>query len=152
MAVQVNGETLRATRHRRRDGELVYRIVKVTAFGVRPVGRRTFPTRYAADKVILGMAKVAQVEADAAKVRVKGKRAKSAKAESVRTNIELDAALVREAQELGGIGTKRAVIHQALIEFVAHRKRLDLRELEGADLIDPNYDHKALRTPAGGGD
>ena len=64
---------------------------------------------------------------------------------SMRTNIDLDAELVREAQELSQIKTKRALIHQALEEFVAHRKRLDLRELEGSDLLDPDYDHKALR-------
>jgi len=66
----------------------------------------------------------------------------------VRTNVELDQGLVKEAQELAGIKTKRAVIHQALLEFVAHRKRLDLRELEGSDLLDPDYDHKASRLPA----
>lgn len=36
----------------------------------------------------------------------------------MRTNIELDAELVREAQALSGIRTKRALIHQALTEFV----------------------------------
>lgn len=66
----------------------------------------------------------------------------------MRTNVELDPGLVKEAQELGGIKTKRAVIHQALLEFVAHRKRLDLRELEGSDLLDPDYDYKASRLPA----
>ena len=64
----------------------------------------------------------------------------------MRTNIELDDDLLREAQALSGISTKRAVVHQALREFVAHRKRLDLRDLEGSDLLDPDYDHKALRT------
>ena len=63
----------------------------------------------------------------------------------MRTNIELDAELVREAQELSEIPTKRALIHQALTEFVNHRKRLDLRELEGSNLLDPEYDHKKLR-------
>ena len=67
---------------------------------------------------------------------------------ALRTNIELDPDLVREGQELGGIKTKRALIHQALLEFVAHRKRLNLRELEGSNLLDPDYDHKALRAPA----
>ena len=66
----------------------------------------------------------------------------------MRTNIELDSDLVREAQELGGIKTKRAALHQALLEFVAHRKRRDLRHLKGAELLDPNYDHKALRNCA----
>ena len=63
----------------------------------------------------------------------------------MRTNIELDPDLVREAQELSRIRTKRALVHQALIEFVANRKRLDLREIEGTHLLDPNYDYKALR-------
>ena len=66
----------------------------------------------------------------------------------MRTNIELDSDLVREAQELGGIKTKRAVVHQALLEFVAHRKRLDLRHLKGTKLLNPNYDQKALRNLA----
>ena len=63
----------------------------------------------------------------------------------MRTNIELDQNLVQEAQQLSRIKTKRALVHQALLEFVANRKRLDLRELEGSNLLDPDYDHKALR-------
>ena len=64
----------------------------------------------------------------------------------MRTNIELDADLVREALALSRIRTKRELIHQALTEFVDHRKRLDLRELEGSGLLDPAYDYKGLRT------
>lgn len=64
----------------------------------------------------------------------------------MRTNIELDADLVREALALSRIRTKRELIHQALREFVDHRKRLDLRELEGSGLLDPAYDYKGLRT------
>ena len=64
----------------------------------------------------------------------------------MRTNIELDAELVREAQELSQIKTKRELIHQALKEFVNHRKRLDLRKLEGSDLLDPEYDYKERRS------
>ena len=63
----------------------------------------------------------------------------------MRTNIELDAELVREAQALTRIRTKREQIHRALQEFVDNRKRLDLRELEGSDLLDPDYDYKKLR-------
>ena len=63
----------------------------------------------------------------------------------MRTNVELDAALVREAQEWSRIKTRRAPIRQAPTELVDHRKRLDLRELEGSDLLDPGYDHKKLR-------
>lgn len=63
----------------------------------------------------------------------------------LRTNIELDQHLVQEAQELSQIKTKRALVHQALLEFVANRRRLDLRDLEGSNLLDLEYDHKALR-------
>ena len=63
----------------------------------------------------------------------------------MRTNIDLDAELVREAQELSHIPTKRELVHKALTEFVEYRKRLDLRELEGSHLLDPEYDHKPLR-------
>lgn len=63
----------------------------------------------------------------------------------MRTNIELDQKLVREAQQLSRIKTKKALVHQALLEFVSNRKRLDLRELRGSNLIDEDYDHKAMR-------
>ena len=57
----------------------------------------------------------------------------------MRTNIDLDQNLVQEAQRLSQIKTKRALVHQALLEFVENRKRLDLRELEGTNLLDPEY-------------
>ena len=63
----------------------------------------------------------------------------------MRTTIELDAELIREAMELSRIKTKQAVVHQALEEFVANRKRRNLRELRTSGLIDPDYDHKATR-------
>ncbi len=63
----------------------------------------------------------------------------------MRTNIVLDDALVAEAQRLSRIKTKRQLIDQALREFVANRKRLDIRELAGSDLLDDDYDHKAGR-------
>ena len=64
----------------------------------------------------------------------------------MRTNIELDAELIRQAMELSRIKTKRALVHRALEEFVANRKRRDLRELRRSGLIDPDYDHKAARS------
>ena len=63
----------------------------------------------------------------------------------MRTNIELDTELVREAQALSRIGTTRELIERALREFVENRKRRDLRELEGLDLLDPAYDHRRHR-------
>ena len=66
----------------------------------------------------------------------------------MRNTIELDDDLVREAQALSGISNKQALVHQALRELVFRLKGLDLRDLEGCDLIDPDYDYKALRSGA----
>jgi Arc/MetJ family transcription regulator len=63
----------------------------------------------------------------------------------MRTNIVLDDGLVREAQALSQIKTKRELIDQALREFVAHRKRLDLRDLKGLGELRANYDYKNTR-------
>ena len=63
----------------------------------------------------------------------------------MRTNIVLDDGLVREAQALSQIKTKRELIDQALREFVAHRKRLDLRELKGIGELQSDYDYKGTR-------
>ena len=63
----------------------------------------------------------------------------------MRTNIVLDDQLVQEALALSQIKTKRELIHQALKEFVEHRKRLNIRELKGAGDIRGDYDYKALR-------
>jgi Arc/MetJ family transcription regulator len=63
----------------------------------------------------------------------------------MRTNIELDDALVREAAELTGIRTKRALVHEALTVLVAARKRRSLSELKGKIRFAPGYDHRKLR-------
>lgn len=63
----------------------------------------------------------------------------------MRTNIVLDEQLVNEAMSLSQIKTKRELVEQALKEFVALRKRLNLLDLVGAgDLLD-DYDYKSLR-------
>ena len=64
----------------------------------------------------------------------------------MRTNIVLDDQLLQEALALSHIKTKRELIHQALKEFVEHRKRLDIRELKGVGEIRSDYDYKTLRT------
>ena len=63
----------------------------------------------------------------------------------MRTNIVLDDELVTEAQALSHIQTQRELIDTALREFVASRKRRDLRDLPGMDLIADDYDHKLSR-------
>jgi Arc/MetJ family transcription regulator len=63
----------------------------------------------------------------------------------MRANIVLDDRLVAEAMKLGRIKTKRELVEQALREFVAFRKRLDLRDLKGCGAISDDYDYKRLR-------
>lgn len=63
----------------------------------------------------------------------------------MRTNIDLDDALVHEAQVLSGIKTKKAVISKALQEFVNTRKRLNLLDLAGKIKFRDDYDYKAGR-------
>lgn len=63
----------------------------------------------------------------------------------MRTNIVLDGDLVEEAARLSGIKTKRELVHEALREFVASRKRKSLLELAGKIRFAPGYDYKALR-------
>lgn len=64
----------------------------------------------------------------------------------MRTNIVLDDDLVAEAMSLSMITTKREVVALALTEFVAFRKRLDVRALKGKGAIRADYNHKALRS------
>jgi Arc/MetJ family transcription regulator len=64
----------------------------------------------------------------------------------VRTNIVLNDELVIEAQSLSQIKTKRELIEVALQEFVANRKRMDLRELKGINEIRADYDYKSTRS------
>jgi Arc/MetJ family transcription regulator len=63
----------------------------------------------------------------------------------MRTNIVLDEKLVREAFRHVEVKTKRELVDLALREFVAARKRRDVRELLGRVRLDPDYDHKKAR-------
>jgi Arc/MetJ family transcription regulator len=49
----------------------------------------------------------------------------------MRTNIEVDDALIKEAQELSGLKTKRAVVDAALRMFVRVQHQKDILKLPG---------------------
>lgn len=66
----------------------------------------------------------------------------------MRTNIDLDDALVAEAFRYAPVRTKKDLIHLALRELIERRRRLDVRELRGTVSIRPDYDYKKLRTEA----
>jgi len=63
----------------------------------------------------------------------------------MRTNIVLDDNLVKEAQALSGIKTKKGVISLALQEFVISRKRLNLMDIAGKIKFRDDYDYKSNR-------
>ena len=67
----------------------------------------------------------------------------------MRTNIDIDEDLIHQAMDLANLPTKRAAVTQALEEFVARRRRLDLRDLFGQVTFAPDYDYKALRQGIG---
>lgn len=64
----------------------------------------------------------------------------------MRTTIDLDEDLIREAFRYAEVRTKKDLVHLALSEFVAKHRRKDLRELVGKVGIRPDYDHQRLRS------
>jgi Arc/MetJ family transcription regulator len=63
----------------------------------------------------------------------------------VATNLAIDEDLLERALQVGGLGTKRATVNEALREFVARRKRLKaLEAVETIEFVD-DYDYKADR-------
>lgn len=63
----------------------------------------------------------------------------------MRTNIVLDDELVAEAMRVTRARTKKEVVERALRELVAHHAQRALRDLVGQELIDPDYDVRAVR-------
>jgi len=61
------------------------------------------------------------------------------------TNLQIDNHLIEEALELGEQRTKRAVVEEALREYVQRRKQLKILELFGTIEYDDNYDYKSQR-------
>jgi Arc/MetJ family transcription regulator len=61
------------------------------------------------------------------------------------SNIEIVNNLIQEALELGGHISKRAVIEEALREYVQRRKQLKVLELFGTIEYEDNYDYQQQR-------
>lgn len=60
-------------------------------------------------------------------------------------NLKIDEKLIQEALQLGGHRTKRAVIEEALQEYVQRRKQLEVIKLFGTIEYDDDYDYKLQR-------
>ena len=69
----------------------------------------------------------------------------------MRTNIVLDDKLVREAMKATGAKTKREVVDIALRRLVQLKGRKNILDLVGTNLIDPDYDVRAVRAESGRG-
>ncbi|MFB3905242.1 MAG: type II toxin-antitoxin system VapB family antitoxin [Acidobacteriota bacterium] len=63
----------------------------------------------------------------------------------MRTNIEIDDALLEQAFSVSRARTKKELVHEALAELVKRRKRKDLTELAGEIEFHAGFSHKALR-------
>ncbi len=58
------------------------------------------------------------------------------------SNVEIVNNLIQEALELGGHISKRAVVEEALREYVQRRKQLKVLELFGTIEYEGNYDYQ----------
>ena len=65
------------------------------------------------------------------------------------TNLAIDDSLIESARTLGGQKTKKAVVTQALQEYIQKRQQLKLTELFGQIDYAPDYDYKAQRQRGG---
>jgi Arc/MetJ family transcription regulator len=61
------------------------------------------------------------------------------------TNIDIDEKLITEALALGDAKTKKAVVNEALSEYVRVRRQRRLLEVFGTVDYDPDYDYKVER-------
>lgn len=64
----------------------------------------------------------------------------------MRTNIDLDDNLVKEAFKYINVNTKKELINIALKELVENHRKKDLLELMGKIEFDENYDYKKMRS------
>jgi Bacterial antitoxin of type II TA system, VapB len=62
------------------------------------------------------------------------------------TNLAIDDFLIEEARSIGGEKTKRAVVTQALMEYIQRRKQQKITELFGTIEYAAGYDYKASRS------
>jgi len=63
----------------------------------------------------------------------------------MRTNIVIDDDLLADAFSVSDAKTKKALIHEALRDYVRMRRRKDLTELSGKVRFIEDYDHKKWR-------
>jgi hypothetical protein len=61
------------------------------------------------------------------------------------TNLALDDNLIKEAQKISGLPTKKETVNTALREFITHHKQVDIIEMFGSVEYEKDYDYKKMR-------
>ena len=61
------------------------------------------------------------------------------------TNLAIDDKLIEEARTLGKQKTKKAVVTEALVEYIQRHKQLQILDLFHSVEFDPDYDYKQQR-------
>ncbi|MFO7810235.1 MAG: type II toxin-antitoxin system VapB family antitoxin [Candidatus Delongbacteria bacterium] len=61
------------------------------------------------------------------------------------TNLALDDNLIKEAQKISGLPTKKETVNTALREFIIHHKQVDIIEMFGSVEYEKDYDYKKMR-------
>jgi hypothetical protein len=61
------------------------------------------------------------------------------------TNLAIDDNLIEEARVVGKHRTKKAVVTEALQEYIQRRKQAEILKLFGKIEYDPDYDYKEQR-------
>ena len=61
------------------------------------------------------------------------------------TNLAIYDSLLEQAREVSGLRTKKAVVTQALIEYIQKRQQSKVLELFGTIDYDEDFDYKAQR-------
>lgn len=64
------------------------------------------------------------------------------------TTVIIDDELIREVQRVGQHQTEQEAVDEALHEYIARRKQLQILELFGTIEYDKEYDYKAQRNRA----
>jgi Arc/MetJ family transcription regulator len=63
----------------------------------------------------------------------------------MRTNIDIDDALIDEVMRVANVKTKKDAVHLALREFLKVKKKKNLLDLAGKIEFEDGFDYKALR-------
>ena len=61
------------------------------------------------------------------------------------SNLAIDDKLLDEAKEISNHKTKKAVVNEALEEYILRRKQSKIKDLFGQIDYDPDYDYKEQR-------